>query len=200
MIRGVGSIPVGRIETGTLKKGDIVMFEPASTIYSRRIAGEVKSIEMNHQQIEVGFPGYNVGISVRGVGRDHVRRGDVVSHLDSPPTVLTNRDTFMANVVVLDHPSGIHVGYAPDLHVHTARVTCRFEKILAKLDPGTGRTIEENPAYLRSGETGVTEIRPTRHIVIEEVEKIPQMGRFAVRDMGLTVAAGMCVKIKHGVK
>jgi elongation factor 1-alpha len=200
MIKGVGSIPVGRIETGTLKVGDVVMFEPASTIYSKKIKGEVRSMEMNHEHVKVAFPGYNVGISVRGVGRDHIRRGDVVSHPDSPPTVLTNKDTFIANVVVLDHPSGIHVGYAPDLHVHTARVTCRFEKILTKLDPKTGRTIEKTPAYLRSGEAGVTEIRPTRPIVIEEVEKIPQMGRFAVRDMGVTVAAGMCIQIKYGVE
>lgn len=197
MIRGVGSIPVGRIETGTLRVGDIVMFEPASTIYSKKIRGEVKSMEMNHEQIKVAFPGYNVGIGVRGVGRDHIKRGDVVSHLDSPPTVLTNKDTFVAHVVVLNHPSGIHVGYGPDLHIHTARVMCRFEKIMTKLDAKTGKTLEENPAYLRNGETGITEIRPTRPIVIEEVERIPQMGRFALRDMGITVAAGMCIKINH---
>lgn len=196
MIRGAGSIPVGRIETGVLKIGEIVMFEPASTIYSKRIAGEVRSMEMNHEQIKVAFPGYNIGISVRGVGRDHVRRGDVASHLESPPVVLTSRDTFIASIAVLNHPSGIHVGYAPDLHVHTARVTCRFEKILAKLDRKTGGMIEENPAFLRNGEVGVTEIRPTRPVVIEEVEKIPQMGRFAVRDMGMTVAAGTCIKVK----
>lgn len=186
-ISGIGTVPVGRVETGIMKPGDKVTFMPSGA------SGEVKSIEMHHEEIPEAIPGDNIGFNVRGVGKKDARRGDVVGPADDPPTVV---DEFTAQIVVLQHPSAISVGYTPVFHCHTAQTACTFMSLDKKLDPRTGQTVEENPAFIKTGDAAIVTIKPTRPLVIEEVKKIPQLGRFAIRDMGTTIAAGMCISVK----
>ncbi len=185
-ITGIGTVPVGRVETGIMKIGDTVVFEPAG------VTGEVKTIEMHHETIQQAEPGDNIGFNVRGVGKDDIRRGDVVGSTKNPPTVAKD---FTAQIVVLQHPSAITVGYAPVFHSHTSQVACRIVEIISKLDPKTGNVLEKQPKFLKTGDAGVIKVEPTRPMVIEKVKDIPPMGRFAIRDMGSTVAAGMVVNI-----
>ncbi len=184
-ISGVGTVPVGRVETGVIKKGDTIIFEPAG------ITGEVKSIEMHHEEYEEALPGDNIGWNVRGVGRKDIRRGDVCGHPDSPPTVVKE---FTAQIVVLQHPSAISVGYTPVFHCHTSQIACTLTELKAKLDPRTGAVKEKDPAFIKAGDAAIVTVVPTRPMVIEKVKEIPQMGRFAIRDMGQTIAAGMCME------
>ncbi len=186
-ITGAGTVPVGRVETGKLKKGDKVIFNPAA------ISGEVKSIEMHHEEISEALPGDNIGWNVRGVGRTDIRRGDVCGHIDTPPTIA---DEFTAQLIVLQHPTAITIGYTPVFHCHTAQIACTVTEISKKLDPRTGATKEENPDFIKTGDAAIVKIKPTRPLVIEKVKEIPQLGRFAIRDMGQTVAAGMVMDIK----
>jgi len=186
-ITGAGTVPVGRVETGRMKKGDKVIFNPAAN------SGEVKTIEMHHEEINEAVPGDNIGWNVRGVGRTDIRRGDVCGHVDKPPTVA---DEFTAQIVVLQHPSAITVGYTPVFHCHTAQVACTLIEISKKLDPKTGATLEENPDFIKAGDAAIIKVKPTRPLVIECVKEIPQLGRFAIRDMGQTVAAGMVMDVK----
>ncbi|WP_297508790.1 translation elongation factor EF-1 subunit alpha [Thermococcus sp.] len=195
-IKGVGTVPVGRVETGVLRVGDVVIFEPASTIFHKPIQGEVKSIEMHHEPLQEAYPGDNIGFNVRGVGKNDIKRGDVAGHTTNPPTVVRPKDTFKAQIIVLNHPTAITVGYTPVLHAHTTQVAVRFEQILAKLDPRTGNIVEENPQFIKTGDSAIVILRPTKAMVIEPVKEIPQMGRFAIRDMGQTVAAGMVISIQ----
>ena len=197
-IKGVGTVPVGRVETGKLKVGDVVIFEPASTIFHKPIQGEVKSIEMHHEPLEEALPGDNIGFNVRGVGKNDIKRGDVAGHTTNPPTVVRPKDTFKAQIIVLNHPTAITIGYTPVLHAHTTQVAARFEQLLAKLDPRTGNIIEENPQFIKTGDSAIVILRPTKPMVIEPVKEIPQLGRFAIRDMGQTVAAGMVISIQKG--
>ena len=197
-IKGVGTVPVGRVETGKLKVGDVVIFEPASTIFHKPIQGEVKSIEMHHEPLEEALPGDNIGFNVRGVGKNDIKRGDVAGHSTNPPTVVRPKDTFKAQIIVLNHPTAITIGYTPVLHAHTTQVAARFEQLLAKLDPRTGNIIEENPQFIKTGDSAIVILRPTKPMVIEPVKEIPQLGRFAIRDMGQTVAAGMVISIQKG--
>ena len=197
-IKGVGTVPVGRVETGVLKVGDVVIFEPASTIFHKAIQGEVKSIEMHHESMTEALPGDNIGFNVRGVGKNDIKRGDVAGHPDTAPTVVKPKDTFKAQIIVLNHPTAITIGYTPVLHAHTAQVAVRFEQLLAKLDPRTGNIVEENPQFIKTGDSAIVLLRPTKPLVIEPVKEIPQMGRFAIRDMGQTVAAGMVISIQKG--
>ncbi len=195
-IKGVGTVPVGRVETGILRVGDTVLFEPASTIFHKDIKGEVKSIEMHHEPMQEAYPGDNIGFNVRGVGKNDIKRGDVAGHPDNPPTVVRPKDTFKAQIIVLNHPTAITIGYTPVLHAHTLQVAVRFEQLLAKLDPRTGNIVEENPQFIKTGDSAIVVLRPTKPMVIEPVKEIPQMGRFAIRDMGQTVAAGMVISIQ----
>ncbi|BAM70210.1 elongation factor 1-alpha [Methanothermobacter sp. CaT2] len=185
-ITGVGTVPVGRVETGVLKKGENVIFEPAG------VSGEVKSIEMHHEMIEQAEPGDNIGFNVRGVGKNDIRRGDVAGHLDNPPKVAKE---FTAQIVVLQHPGVITVGYTPVFHCHTAQVACTFLELVQKMNPATGQVEEENPDFLKTGNAAVVRVKPTKPLVIEKIKDIPHMGRFAIRDMGQTVAAGMCIDL-----
>lgn len=195
-ITGVGTVPVGRVETGIMKKGDTVVFEPASTVFGKQIAGEVKTIEMHHETLDQALPGDNVGFNVRGVGKNDIKRGDVLGHPNNPPTVVTLNDSFKAQIVVLRHPTAITVGYTPVFHCHTAQIACTFEKLIAELDPKTGNVKTENPDFLKSGSAAIVQVKPTKPMVIEEIKILPQLGRFAVRDMGATVAAGMVQSIQ----
>ncbi|MDF2955161.1 MAG: Translation elongation factor EF-1alpha [Candidatus Alkanophagales archaeon MCA70_species_2] len=187
-ITGVGTVPVGRVETGRLRKGDKVIFNPPAKV------GEVKSIEMHHEEIPEAIPGDNIGWNVRGIAKNEIRRGDVCGHPDKPPTVA---DEFTAQIVVLQHPSAIAPGYTPVFHAHTAQVACRIVEILKKLDPRTGQVIEENPPFIKTGDAAIIKVKPTRPLVIERVKEIPQLGRFAIRDMGMTIAAGVVIDIKE---
>ena len=186
-ITGVGTVPVGRVETGVMRPGDKIVFEPAG------VTGEVKSIEMHHEPIPQAEPGDNIGFNVRGVSKKDIKRGDVVGHPDNPPTVASE---FTAQIVVLQHPTVITAGYTPVFHAHTAQVACTFTELLKKLNPATGEVVEENPDYLKTGDAAIVKIVPTKPMVIENVREIPQLGRFAIRDMGMTVAAGMCIDVK----
>ncbi|UUX93504.1 translation elongation factor EF-1 subunit alpha [Methanoplanus endosymbiosus] len=185
-ISGIGTVPVGRVETGIMKKGMKVSFMPANK------SGEIKSIEMHHEEVPQAQPGDNVGFNVRGIGKNDIRRGDVCGPEEQPPTVA---EEFTAQVVVLQHPSAITVGYTPVFHCHTAQVACTFVELLKKLDPRTGQVKEENPTFLKAGDAAIVKFRPVQPMVIENFKDIPQLGRFAIRDMGSTVAAGMCIAV-----
>lgn len=186
-ISGIGTVPVGRVETGKMKPGDKIIFMPAKAV------GEVKSIEMHHQEIKEALPGDNIGWNVRGVDKKDIRRGDVCGHSDKPPAVA---EEFTAQIVVLQHPSAIASGYTPVIHCHTAQVAGTITAILKKLDPKSGQVTAENPDFIKAGDAAVVIIKPTKPLCIEKVKEIPQLGRFAIRDMGMTIAAGMVQDIK----
>ncbi|MEM1577454.1 MAG: translation elongation factor EF-1 subunit alpha [Candidatus Pacearchaeota archaeon] len=189
-ITGVGTVPVGKIVTGKMKPGDKVIVLPART--GKGIVGEVKTIEMHHQQLNEAIAGDNIGVNIRGVGKQDIDRGDVIAHVDNPPSVV---EEFIAQIIVINHPTVIAVGYTPVLHVHTAQVPVRFEALLKKIDPRTGSVLQENPEFLRNGDIAIVKLKPIKPLVIETQKTNPYMSRFAIRDAGRTVAAGMCIEI-----
>jgi len=185
-ITGVGTVPVGRVETGVLKPGDKVIFEPSG------IVAEVKSIEMHHKQLPKAEPGDNIGFNVRGISKEQIKRGDVVGHPDNPPTVAKE---FTANIIVLQHPTVITKGYTPVFHAHTAHVAGKIVDILKKLDPKTGAVLEEHPDMLKTGDAAVIKVQPLQPFVIEKQSDFPELAKFAIRDMGKTIAAGICIDV-----
>jgi len=191
-IKGVGTVPVGKIETGLMKPGDKIIFKPS--MKPGGATGEVKTIEMHHEQINQAAPGDNVGVNIRGIAKNEIRRGDVAGPTSNPPTVAKS---FTAQIMVLNHPSVITKGYTPVFHCYTAQVACRFDEIQKKLDPKTGQVKEENPDFIKTGDAAIVKIVPTRPMVIEPSKKIPHLGRFAIRDMGQTVAAGVCLEVEE---
>ena len=185
-ITGIGTVPVGRIETGLMKVGQKMIAMPSGK------TGELKSIEMHHEQMKEAGPGANVGISIRGIGKDDLRRGDVLGDASNPPTVAKQ---FTGRIIVLNHPTVFTVGYTPVFHINTSQVSCKVVKITKKIDPKTGQVTAENPDFLKNGEAAEIVVEPTRPLCIEKNADVPQLSKFAIRDMGRTVAAGMCINV-----
>lgn len=189
-IKGIGVVPVGRIETGVMKVGDKIIVTPARE--GKGISGEVKSIEMHHEAVTEAEPGDNVGFNVRGIELKDIARGDVLGHSNNPPTVATE---FTAQLVVMNHPTVITVGYTPVFHIHTAQVACQFVEITKKINPATGETLQEKPDFIKNGDVAIVKIKPMQPLVIEKQKDIPKLAKFAIRDSGATVAAGMCIDL-----
>jgi len=183
-ITGVGTVPVGRVETGILRVGDKVLFCPSM------VQGEVKSIEMHHEPYQEARPGDNIGFNVRGVDKKDIKRGDVVTHPDNPAKPVKE---FTAQIIVLNHPSVISKGYTPVFHCHTAQVACTITEIVKKINAKTGAVEAEHPDFIKTGDAAIIKVKPTKPFIIEKQSDFPELARFAIRDMGQTVAAGICI-------
>ncbi len=185
-ITGIGTVPVGRVETGVLKPNQTIIIMPSE------IKGEVKSIEMHHEQLPEAGPGDNIGFSVKGIGKNDVHRGDVAGTPDNPPTVVSE---FTAQIVVLNHPTVIAKGYTPVFHAHTAQIACTVTELVKKIDPKTGQVAQEHPDFIKTGDVAVIKCVPLKPFCLEKAKDFPPLGRFAIRDMGQTVAAGMVIDL-----
>lgn len=185
-ITGVGTVPVGRIETGRMRPNDKVIVMPSGAV------GEVKTIETHHTAIPEAVAGDNIGFNLRGVDKKNIKRGDVVGPVDNPPTVAKE---FQAQIIVIYHPTAIAPGYTPVLHAHTAQTAATLSEFVAKIDPRNGQVVEQNPKFLKSGDAAIVKIRPVRPLCIEKFKEFPELGRFALRDMGTTIAAGVVQEI-----
>ncbi|MDO8563919.1 MAG: translation elongation factor EF-1 subunit alpha [Nanoarchaeota archaeon] len=191
-ITGIGTVPVGKIETGVMKIGQKVIILPGRS--GKGVPGEVRTIEMHHEQLQMGEAGDNVGINIRGVGKKDVARGDVVCDASKPATIA---EEFVAQVAVISHPTVIAKGYTPVFHVHTAQVPCQFIELIEKTSPDG--TTAKNPDFLKNGDVARVRIKPIGNLVLETQAANPHMARFAIRDAGATVAAGVCIEVKAKV-
>ena len=189
-ITGIGTVPVGKVETGIMKPGMKVKVLPGRT--GEGIEGELKTIEAHHEQLSEAQAGDNVGVNIRGVGKKDIARGDVICDASAPIPIV---EEFIATITVINHPTVLAKGYTPVFHVHTAQVPCQFIELIEQIDPKTGQAIKQNPDFLKNGDTAKVRIKPAGNLALETQKDNPFMSRFAVRDAGVTVAAGMCTEI-----
>ncbi len=191
-IGGIGTVPVGRVETGVLKPGMVVTFAPA------QLSTEVKSVEMHHESLPEAVPGDNVGFNVKNVSVKDLRRGFVCGDSKSDPP--KGADTFFAQVIIMNHPGQISAGYSPVLDCHTAHVACKFQELNQKMDRRSGKVLEENPKFVKSGDACMATLAPTKPLCVESFAEYPPLGRFAVRDMRQTVAVGVIKTVTKSEK
>ncbi|XP_065059581.1 elongation factor 1-alpha-like [Rhopilema esculentum] len=182
-IGGIGTVPVGRIETGILKPGMVVTFAPAN------LTTEVKSVEMHHESLPEASPGDNVGFNVKNVSVKEIKRGMVAGDSKNDPP--KEAKSFDAQVIILNHPGEIHAGYSPVLDCHTAHIACKFAELKEKIDRRSGKKLEENPQKVKSGDAAMIKLVPSKPMCVETFSEYPPLGRFAVRDMKQTVAVGV---------
>lgn len=185
-IAGFGTVPVGRVESGVMKPGDQIIIMPSG------VKTDVKSIEMHHQQLQKAEPGDNVGFNIKGVDKKDIKRGDVIGPAGSPPTVAQE---FTAQIVIINHPTAIAPGYTPVFHIHTAQMAATITEIQEKKDPKTGQTLQKNPEFIKNGDVAIVKVKTSRPMVVEKYSEFPHLGRFAIRDMGQTVAAGVILDV-----
>jgi len=182
-IGGIGTVPVGRVETGVLKPGMVVTFAPAG------VSTEVKSVEMHHESLPEANPGDNVGFNVKNLSVKDIRRGMVAGDSKNDPP--RESQDFLAQVIVLNHPNQIAAGYAPVLDCHTAHIACKFSELVSKIDKRTGQETEANPKAIKTGDASIVLMKPQKPMCVESFAEYPPLGRFAVRDMRQTVAVGV---------
>jgi len=182
-IGGIGTVPVGRVETGVIKPGIVAMFAPAG------ILAEIKSVEMHHESLSEANPGDNVGFNVKNVAVKDLRRGFVASDSKSNPA--SGCASFEAQVIIMNHPGQISNGYSPVLDCHTAHVACKFADIKEKMDRRSGKVLEANPKFIKTGDACIVDLVPSKPMCVESFTDFPPLGRFAVRDMRQTVAVGV---------
>jgi len=186
-IGGIGTVPVGRVETGVLKPGMTVTFAPGG------VTTEVKSVEMHHTVLEEAKPGDNVGFNVKNVSVKDIRRGYVAGDSNKDPPL--EAESFLAQVIILNHPGQVGVGYAPVLDCHTSHIACKFAELLSKVDRRTGKELEKDPKTVKSGDCAIIRLVPNKPMVVESFQEYPPLGRFAVRDMRQTVAVGVVKEV-----
>ena len=189
-ITGIGTVPVGKIATGQMKSGQKIIIIPGRS--GRGVPGEVRSVEMHHETLNEAQAGDNVGVNIRGVGKKDIARGDVICDAAQPASIV---EEFVAQVAIINHPTVVAKGYTPVFHVHTAQVPCQFVELIEKMDPKTGQVSEKNPDFLKNGDIAKVRIKPQGNLVLETQKTNPQMSRFAIRDAGATVAAGVCIEL-----
>jgi elongation factor 1-alpha len=182
-IGGIGTVPVGRVETGVIKPGIHACFAPTGLV------AEIKSVEMHHESLPEAVPGDNVGFNVKNVAVKDLRRGYVASDSKNEPA--KSIATFEAQVIVMNHPGQIANGYSPVLDCHTAHVACKFANIKEKMDRRSGKVLELNPKFVKTGDACIVDLEPTKPLCVETFTDFPPLGRFAVRDMRQTVAVGV---------
>jgi len=186
-IGGIGTVPVGRVETGILKPGTDVLFAPVGLV------SQVKSIEMHHTALEQAVPGDNIGFNVKGLSIKQLKRGFVAGDAKNDPP--KEAKDFEAQVIIMNHPGEIRKGYTPVLDCHTAHIACKFLDIKSKIDKRTGKVTEENPACLKNGTAGIIQLAPSKPMCVETFKEYAPLGRFAVRDMRQTVAVGIILTV-----
>ncbi|KAG5180820.1 putative translation elongation factor 1-alpha [Tribonema minus] len=191
-IGGIGTVPVGRVETGVLKPGMVVVFAPTG------VTTEVKSVEMHHESMAEALPGDNVGFNVKNVSVKDIRRGNVAGDSKNDPPV--GAANFHAQVIVMNHPGQIGNGYSPVLDCHTAHVACKFAHITQKMDRRSGKVMEENPKFIKNGDAAMVTLEPSKPLCVESFSDYPPLGRFAVRDMRQTVAVGVIKSVEKKVE
>merc|ERR1711935_648905 len=191
-IGGIGTVPVGRVETGVIKPGMIAIFAP------NMVSAEVKSVEMHHESLPEAGPGDNVGFNVKNVSVKEIRRGNVAS--DSKQDPARETVSFDAQVIVMEHPGQISAGYTPVLDCHTAHIACKFAEIKQKMDRRSGKVLEAEPKFVKNGDACMVTLEPTKPMCVEAFSEYPPLGRFAVRDMRQTVAVGVIKKVTKSDK
>jgi len=186
-ISGVGTVPVGRVETGILKAGINVQFAPVG------VTTECKSVEMHHEVLDQAIPGDNVGFNVKNVSIKDIKRGFVASNSKRDPA--QNTKDFTASVIVTNHPGKIMAGYTPVLDCHTAHIACKFVKLLSKK---RGAKVTDEPSFTKQGDTAQVVLMPKKLMCVETFKDFSPLGRFAVRDMRQTVAVGVVTAVVKG--
>ncbi|XP_056268516.1 elongation factor 1-alpha-like [Pseudoliparis swirei] len=187
-IGGIGTVPVGRVETGIIKPGMVVTFAPCN------LSTEVKSVEMHHESLLQAEPGDNVGFNIKNVSVKDIRRGNVAGDSKNDPPM--GAESFKAQVIVLNHPGQISQGYTPVLDCHTAHIACKFSELIEKVDRRSGKKIEDNPKFVKSGDACIAKMTPSKPMCVESFSDYAPLGRFAVRDMRQTVAVGVIKSVE----
>ena len=93
---------------------------------------------MHHEALQEAIPGDNVGFNVKGLSVKDIKRGNVAGDTKNDPPL--ECESFLAQVIIMNHPGQIEAGYTPVLDCHTAHIACKFDELQSKIDRRTGKS------------------------------------------------------------
>ena len=186
-IGGIGTICIGRVASGIIRPGMRVNFAPSN------LCDEVNTVQIQGNSVHEGSAGNVVGFSIKKLPYHAIRRGFVACEVDNNPA--KEAASFIAQIIVLNHGQ-IFAGYTPVIDCHTAHVACKFAELIAKIDRRTNKTTEEAPKFVKSGDSALVKLIPTKPLCVEAFTDYAPLGRFAVRDMRQTVAVGVIKEVE----
>ncbi|KAI9451768.1 eukaryotic polypeptide chain release factor 3 [Lactarius psammicola] len=188
--KDMGTIAVGKLESGHIRKGDILLLMPNKD--EVEIAAIYNELE---EEVNLAVSGDNVRIRLRGVEDDDISPGFLLTSLQKPVHAVRQ---FEAQLAVLDHKNIICAGYSAVMHVHTLAEEVTLSALLNYFDKTTGRKSRKPPQFAKKGQRIVALIEATAPICVERFTDYPQLGRFTLRDEGKTVAIGKVTRLIEG--
>jgi len=197
-IKGAGDVLTGRVEQGTVKPGEEVIFLPTHTA-ALACEGKVFSVEMHHKSVPQATAGDNVGLNIKGLKKENMPRTGDIMILKSDKT-LNKTKNFTAQVQIMEHPGELKVGYSPIAFVRTARSSVRMSKINWKVGKETGGQKAADPPFVKANEMAELVFEPQQPFVVDLFKNCEGLGRVAILEGGTVVMLGKVVAIEAAEK
>ncbi|TFL06051.1 P-loop containing nucleoside triphosphate hydrolase protein [Pterulicium gracile] len=188
--KDMGTVVVGKVESGHLRKGDSLLLMP------NRTSVEVSAIynELD-DEVDAGLCGDNVKIRLKGVDDEDISPGFVLTNPQKP---IHSVRQFEAQLAILEHKNIICAGYSAVMHVHTLAEEVTLPALLHYFDKATGRRSKKPPQFAKKGQKIVALVETAAPVCVERFADYPQLGRFTLRDEGRTIAIGKITKLIEG--
>jgi elongation factor 1-alpha len=194
-IKGAGDVLTGRVEQGTVKPGDEVIFLPTHTS-SAACDGKVFSLEMHHKTVPAAEAGDNVGMNIKGLRKENMPHvGDIM--ILKKDTTLQTAKRFTAQVQVLTHPGELKIGYSPIAFVRTARSAVKMVELVWKVGKETGGKKVEKPPHLKANEMAEIVFEPQHPFVVDTFTNCEGLGRVAIMEGASVVMLGKVIKVEY---
>jgi len=197
-IKGAGDVLTGRVEQGTVKPGEEVVFLPTHTS-ALPCEGKVFSVEMHHKSVPAATAGDNVGLNIKGLKKENMPRTGDIMILKSDKS-LQKTKTFTAQVQIMEHPGELKVGYSPIAFVRTARSSVRMAKINWKVGKETGGQKAPEPPFVKANEMAELVFEPQQPFVVDLFKNCEGLGRVAILEGGTVVMLGKVVALEAAEK
>jgi len=194
-IKGAGDVLTGRVEQGTVKPGEEVIFLPTNTP-SASCDGKVFSLEMHHKKVLQAEAGDNVGMNIKGLRKENMPHVGDIMILKKDNTIATCKK-FTAQVQVLTHPGELKIGYSPIAFVRTARSAVKMVQLKWKVGKETGGKKVENPPHLKANEMAEIVFEPQHPFVVDTFTNCEGLGRVAIMEGASVVMLGKVMAVEH---
>lgn len=184
--KDMGTVVMGKVESGTAKKGQNLLVMPNRTQVS------IDQLWSDEEEVTSVCSGENVKMKLKGIEEEDVSPGFVLCDASTP---IKTGKIFDAQVVILEHKSIICAGYSAVMHIHCAAEEITVKALICLVDKKTGEKSKTRPRFVKQDQVAIMRIECSGLICLEQFKLFPQMGRFTLRDENKTIAIGKVLKV-----
>ncbi|XP_067623995.1 eukaryotic peptide chain release factor GTP-binding subunit ERF3A isoform X2 [Eurosta solidaginis] len=184
--KDMGTVVMGKVESGTARKGQNLLVMPNRTQVS------VDQLFSDDDEVTSVGPGENIKVKLKGIEEEDVSPGFVLCDATNP---IKTGKIFDAQVVILEHKSIICAGYSAVMHIHCAAEEITVKALICLVDKKTAEKSKTRPRFVKQDQVAIMRIECSGMICLEQFKLFPQMGRFTLRDENKTIAIGKVLKV-----